>query len=193
MSTPLFPVFLKLTGRHVLVVGGGRVACEKVAALLHAGARVTLVAPRVRAEIDAQAVRIVPRRFRPSDIDGHWFVVSAATPSVNRLVARAGARRQVFVNAVDDPAHADAYLGGVLRRDGVTIAVSTDGQAPALAGLLREGLDRLLPEDLARWVSRARTLRRVQRARGVPMSARRPQLLDALTALYRHRPQGPPS
>jgi uroporphyrin-III C-methyltransferase/precorrin-2 dehydrogenase/sirohydrochlorin ferrochelatase len=135
-------------------------------------------------------VRVEQRRFRPSDLDGQWFVVSAATRAVNRAVARAAARRKVFVNAVDDPAHADAYLGGVLRRDGVTIAVSTAGEAPALAGLLREGLDRLLPSDLARWVSRARSLRRRQRSRGVPMAARRPQLLEALTRLYAARGRG---
>jgi uroporphyrin-III C-methyltransferase/precorrin-2 dehydrogenase/sirohydrochlorin ferrochelatase len=193
MSPPLFPVFLKLAGRDVLVVGGGRVAAEKIAALVRAAARVTVVAPAVRPEIRTCPVRIVPRPFRPADIDGHWFVVSAATPSVNRLVARAAARRHVFVNAVDDPAHADAYLGGVLRRDGVTIAISTDGVAPALAGLIREGLDRLLPDDLGRWVARARALRRRQRAEGVPMSARRPALLVALSALYRSRAQGRPS
>ena len=67
---------------------------------------------------------------------------------VNRQVLAAAERRQLFVNAVDDPAHATAYLGGVVRRDGVTIAISTDGRAPALAGLLREALDAWLPADL---------------------------------------------
>jgi siroheme synthase-like protein len=81
------------------------------------------------------------------------------------------------------------YLGGVLRRHGVTIAVSTDGHAPALAGLLREGLDRLLPADLGRWMTRARSLRRAQHRRGVPMAARRPQLLDALARLYARPPR----
>jgi len=180
----LFPVFLKLAGRPVLVVGGGPVAASKIAALQQAGADLTVVAPRVHPDIARARVRLARRRFRAADLDGQWLVVAAATPAVNRAVARAADRRQVFVNAVDDPANASVYLGGVLRRDGVTIAVSTDGHAPALAGLLREGLDRLLPADLDRWMRRARSLRRAQRRRGVPMAARRPQLLDALARLY---------
>ena len=186
----LYPVFLKLTGRRVLVVGGGAVATSKLAALQHAGATITVVAPAVSAEIERAAVEIRRRRFRATDLQGHWLVVSAATPAVNRAVARAAERRRLFVNAVDDPSAASAYLGGVLRRDGVTVAISTDGQAPALAGLLREGIDELLPRDLGRWVRRARTVRRRQRQAAVPMAERRPQLLQALTRLYASRAEG---
>jgi len=180
----LFPVFLKLDGRPVLVVGGGVVASTKLAALRGAHARITVVAPRVAAPVLASGARILRRRFKASDLDGQWLVISAATPAVNRQVARAAESRQVFVNAVDDPTHASAYLGGVLRRAGVTVAVSTDGQAPALAGLLREGLDAVLPDDLDRWLATARRARRTWKARQVPMSSRRPQLLVALNRLY---------
>ena len=124
------------------------------------------------------------RLFTPSDLEGAWFVVAAAPPEVNRRVAEEGERRQVFVNAVDDPDNASVYLGGVVRRAGVTIGISTDGAAPALAGLLREGIDALLPADLETWSARARELRGAWRARQVPMEARRPELLDALNALY---------
>ena len=79
------------------------------------------------------------------------------------------------------------YLGGVVRRDGVTLAISTDGAAPALAGLLREALDSMLPGDLAVWSARAHEIRQSWRARGVPMDARRPELLEALNALYEAR------
>jgi uroporphyrin-III C-methyltransferase/precorrin-2 dehydrogenase/sirohydrochlorin ferrochelatase len=76
------------------------------------------------------------------------------------------------------------YLGGVVRRGGVTLGISTDGAAPALAGLLREALDALLPQDLETWSARARELRRSWRDRRIPMEARRPELLEALNALY---------
>jgi uroporphyrin-III C-methyltransferase/precorrin-2 dehydrogenase/sirohydrochlorin ferrochelatase len=183
----LFPIFLKLEARPVLLVGGGGVATSKLASLQAAGARVTVVAPRVSESIAASGVRILARRFRSSDIDGHWLVISAATPAVNRQVAKAAERRRVFVNAVDDPAHATAYLGGVLRRAGITVAVSTDGQAPALAGLLREGLDALLPGDLEHWVTASQRERRKWKARRVPMPERRPELLVALNRLYEKR------
>ena len=93
----------------------------------------------------------------------------------------------MFVNAVDDPANASVYLGGVVRRGGVTLGISTDGAAPALAGLLREALDAMLPSDLDAWSARALEMRQSWRARGVPMDARRPELLEALNELYESR------
>jgi uroporphyrin-III C-methyltransferase/precorrin-2 dehydrogenase/sirohydrochlorin ferrochelatase len=112
MSTELFPTFLKLAGRPVLVVGGGPVAASKLASLLAAGAEVTVVAPDVVPEIERSGVRIERRAFAEGDLDRAWFVVAAAPPEVNSQVALAAEQRRVFVNAVDDPASASAYLGG---------------------------------------------------------------------------------
>ena len=181
----LYPAFLKLAGRRVVVVGGGPVAASKLRGLLDAGADVTVVAPGWVAEVAAADVTRVAREFRPSDLDGAWLVVAAAPPAVNRAVARAAETRRVFVNAVDDPPNASLYLGGVVRRAGVTFAVSTDGRAPALAGLLREGLDAVLPAaELERWLSEAARARERWRTERTPMEERRPALLDALVRLY---------
>ena len=87
----------------------------------------------------------------------------------------------------DDRGSASAYLGGVLRRSGVTIAVSTQGHAPALAGLLREALEAIVPEEIGAWVAEARALRDRQKSTGVPLPARRPALLRALNRLYASR------
>jgi siroheme synthase-like protein len=185
----LFPAFLKLQGRRVVVVGGGPVAASKLTALQAAGARVVVVAPEVCDAIRSAAVDVIQRAFEPADLDGAWFVVAAAPPDVNRSVAEEAERRQLFVNAVDDPSNASVYLGGVVRRPGLTLAISTDGAAPALAGLLREALDHMLPDDLtlSQWNARACEIRQSWRARGVPMEARRPELLEALNALYESR------
>ena len=181
----LYPAFLKLAGRRVVVVGGGPVAASKLRGLLDAGADVTVVAPGWVDEVAAADVTRVAREFRPSDLDGAWLVVAAAPPAVNRAVARAAETRRVFVNAVDDPPNASLYLGGVVRRAGVTFAVSTDGRAPALAGLLREGLDAVLPAaELDRWLSEAARARERWRSERTPMEERRPALLDALVRLY---------
>jgi siroheme synthase-like protein len=185
--TPLYPSFLKLAGRTVVVVGGGAVAAGRVAGLRDAGADVTVVAESLHADIAWSHVRVVRRSFRPSDLDGAWFAVAAATPEVNRAVSQAATERRVFVHAVDEPEHATAYAAGVLRRGGITIAVSTSGAAPALAGLLREGLEAVIPEDVASWVREARLLRRWQRTAGIPMAERRPLLLEALNRLYAGR------
>jgi uroporphyrin-III C-methyltransferase / precorrin-2 dehydrogenase / sirohydrochlorin ferrochelatase len=180
----LFPAFLDLTGRRVLVVGGGPVAAGKVGRLAEAGACVTVVAERVHADIAWSGVAIVRRAFEDADLDGVWLVIAAATPEVNQRVADAALQRRVFVNAVDDPARASFYSGGVLRRGGITIAVSTDGHAPALAGLLREAFEAVIPEEIETWAREARVLRQWQRADGIAMERRRPLLLEALNQLY---------
>jgi uroporphyrin-III C-methyltransferase/precorrin-2 dehydrogenase/sirohydrochlorin ferrochelatase len=185
--TMLFPTFLKLQGRRVLLVGGGPVAAGKLRGLIDAGADVTVVAPAILPEIAAAPVTTALRPFQASDLEGVSFVVAAAPPEVNRKVAAAAHARGIFVNAVDDVESASAYAGAVLRRAGVTIAISTDGEAPALAGLVREALEALLPEELDRWMECARASRREWLEKKVPMSERRPLLLEALNALYATR------
>ena len=183
----VFPVFLKLAGRRVLVVGGGPIAASKLRALLDAEAAVTVVAPEIVGAIADAPVQILLREFRPEDLDGIWYVVAAAPPDVNRAVSAAAHARGIFVNAVDDLENASAYAGAVLNRGGVTIALSTDGEAPALAGLLREALEAVLPDDLEEWMTCAREARRRWLAEGVPMAERRPLLLEALQQLYAPR------
>jgi uroporphyrin-III C-methyltransferase / precorrin-2 dehydrogenase / sirohydrochlorin ferrochelatase len=184
-STPLFPVFLKLADRPVVVIGGGRVATSKLKGLLDAGARVTVVAPAVTSEIEASGVPIRQRPFEPTDLDDAWLVVAAASATVNRAVADAAEQRRLFVNAVDDPPNASAYLGGVVRRGGVTVAISTDGHAPALAGLIRQALEALLPvSEVEKWMKTARVERAAWIRDRVPMERRRPLLLEALAGLY---------
>jgi uroporphyrin-III C-methyltransferase/precorrin-2 dehydrogenase/sirohydrochlorin ferrochelatase len=180
----MYPVFLKLHGRRVLVVGGGRVAAGKLAGLLADGARVTVVAPEIRSELDRPGVTIVRRAFDEADLDDVWYVVTAAPSEVNKQVVAAAESRRVFVNAVDDPSHASAYAGSVVRRAGVTIAFSTDGRAPALAGLLREALDAWLPADLDTWMVASDAARREWKQSRVPMEERRPMLLETLNRLY---------
>ena len=183
----LFPVFLKLRGRRVLLVGGGGVASGKLPPLLEAGAQVTVVAPQIAESIRSSGAAIVARPFEPADLDDVWFVVAAATREVNGEVARAAEARRIFVNAVDDVENASVYAGAILRKAGVTVAISTDGHAPALTGLIREALEAILPSDLDAWMECAREARTRWLVAGVPMADRRPLLLNALVELYDKR------
>ncbi|MEQ1871933.1 MAG: NAD(P)-dependent oxidoreductase, partial [Vicinamibacterales bacterium] len=167
------------------------VAASKLTQLLAADADVLVVAPDVHpliaAAAETSAVTLVRREFLASDLDGAWLVVAAAPPAVNREVAGAAEQRRLLVNAVDDPPNASAYLGGVVRRDGVVVAISTSGAAPAIAGLMREAIDEILPADLTVWMDVARDQRVVWKREGVPMEGRRPLLLQALNRLYEER------
>ena len=184
----LLPLFVNLAGRRVLLVGGGPVAASKLRQFVEAGADVLVVSPDVHPDITGSGVPIQKRPFRAADLDGAWLVVAAATPEVNREVAQAAEVRRVFVNAVDDPANATAFLSGVVRREGVTVAISTSGDAPGLTSLIREAVDAILPHDIGRWMAEARRVRAIWKQEQVPMAARKPLLLATLNDLYRQGP-----
>ena len=190
----LYPLFLLLEGRAVLVVGGGVVATRKVEELLSAGARITVVAEQAESLLIERAARaeltLHLRSFVDDDIaSAHaWLVIAATNDSaVNARIAEAAERARVFVNAVDDPDHASAFFGAVLDRDPFLVAISTRGELPALARLMREVLEAALPTE--RFIAAARALRAKWRADGTPMTARFPELVRAL--LDHTRPELP--
>jgi siroheme synthase-like protein len=139
----------------VIVIGGGNVACEKVAGLRKAGARITIVSPTLAPELqelkDAGELEHVARPWQPSDLDQDWAVVMVATDdgAVNRQVSEESRARRVWCNAADDPANCDFILPSVVRQGQVVVAASTGGGSPALARRLREELTAFLAEDYA--------------------------------------------
>ena len=178
----LLPLFLDLSGKDVLVVGAGVVAARKVADLVAVGAKVRVVAPRVTDELTnggaAGTVRIETRGFEERDVEGAWLVFAATDDAdVQKRVAVACEKARVFCVAVDDPPNASAYGGGIVRRGPVTIAISTSGEAPALARLLREILEQALPDE--GFVDAARALRERWKADKTPMASRFGELVQA--------------
>src|SRR4051812_50063683 len=122
-------------------------------------------------------IEVTRRSFEQSDVEGRWLVVAAAPPAVNRSVAAAAESLRLFVLAVDDTSAASAYGAGTLRRGGVTVAVSTDGRAPALAGPPRGGVGGGFPPDPAGWAAGGERQRSAGRApRGPPAPPRPPPL-----------------
>jgi precorrin-2 dehydrogenase / sirohydrochlorin ferrochelatase len=144
---PLYPAFLDLNDRLVLVVGGGRVAARKLASLLEAGALVRLVAPDLAPETLAlagsQRVEHLARAFETRDLEGVWLVISATDqPEVNREVAALARDKGVFANLVEQPELGSFLVPASLRRGNLTLAVSTGGASPAVARRLRQRLER---------------------------------------------------
>lgn len=190
MARNLFPAFLDFTDRQVLVVGGGPVAHAKAVRLVDAGARVVVVAPEIIPEFENLPLTVIRRPFRPDDLDGCWYVVSAAPPDVNQHVLRAATARCVFVNAVDDPANATAFAGSGFKRGPVTVAISTGGDAPALARVMREALEFLIKPNVEDWTALATKLRTDWKREGVPMEQRRDALVEAIARLRSPRVTG---
>ncbi len=161
----LFPIYLKLTARRCLVVGAGSIAESKIQSLLEAEADVTVVATRASAIVQQLAadgeIKLHLREFVDSDIDGNFLVVAGTdVPEVNRAVFAGAERRNILVNAVDDPPYCDYYFPSIVRRGDLQIAISTAGESPALAQQLRKELNEQLPRDLGPWLMELGRLRR---------------------------------
>lgn len=149
-----YPVFLDLTGRPCVVIGGGVVAERKVERLLAVEASVTVISPGLTASLEALArqgrIRHVGREYGPGDLAGSELAfVATDDGQVNAAVARDGRAAGVWVNAADDPANCDFILPSVLRRGELVVAVATGGASPALSRAIREELEAYLTDDYA--------------------------------------------
>ncbi len=151
------PVFLTVRDRVCVVVGGGPVGTRKAAALVEAGARVTVVTPACSLEIEDMAaagrLRLVRRGYRTGDLEGAWLAYAATgVPAVQDLVASDAERARVWLNAVDEPSRCSFTTPAVVERGPITIAIGTGGASPALSGAIRRDLDAWLGDEYERAV-----------------------------------------
>jgi len=141
---------MRLTDKDVLVIGAGRVGAAKVGLLVEAGARVTVIAREVLAELPRAVASIERRDYLDGDLRGFALVISATgDATVNDRVVEEARREGVWLNVVDDPQRSDFYFTAVHRAGDVTVSVSTEGASPALAQELRSMIARRLPDNLA--------------------------------------------
>jgi uroporphyrin-III C-methyltransferase/precorrin-2 dehydrogenase/sirohydrochlorin ferrochelatase len=157
---PYFPIFLKLAGERVLVVGGGEVALRKVRLLRRAGVHVEIVAQELHAELRAEGLEVAATEFQPGLVAGCQLVIAATDDAaLNASVGRAARARNIPVNVVDDPAASSWIMPSVVDRSPVLIAISTGGAAPVLARRLRERIEGLLPAGYGRVAAFLRSMR----------------------------------
>ena len=150
-----YPLFIELRHRRVLVVGGGVVAERKVATLLQAEADVTVVAPEIGPGLEkleaSGAIRTARREFEEADLDGALLVVSATDdPDTQERVAKLARAQRILVNTVDQPRLCDFIVPAIVRRGDVVAAISTSGKSPSLAATLKERVEGVITDDVAR-------------------------------------------
>ncbi len=159
-----FPAFVDLDSKLCVVVGGGEVAARKVKSLLAAGAVVRVIAPELCAELEEllkrSATTHLRRGYSTGDLEGGVLVFATTDDAkVNAAVHRDARRLGILVNVADDPDHCTFIVPSQIVRDGICIAISTQGQSPALARHLREKIERAVPPaygELARLLGRLR-------------------------------------
>lgn len=180
----LYPIFLKLHGRKVLIVGGGAVAEEKLHAVLRSATDVTVLAPKITEPIRAWAerglVRHIADEYRAVVLRDYFLVIACTdSEAVNHAIYEEARQAGILCNSVDDPDYCDFYSPAVVSRGDLQIAISTGGKSPALAQRIRKKLEQDFGPEYEPWVA---WLGRVRTAilKALPRSESRKQLLHLL-------------
>ena len=163
----LYPIFLKTKNLKILVVGGGNVAEEKLTFLLKSSpdANVTMVSPFFRENTIALAatgnVTMVTKKYRKKYLKGkHMVIATTDNVPVNVQVYKDCRKRNILVNVADNPPYCDFYMGGIITKGNVKLAISTNGQSPTTAKRLRQFFEEVIPEDVNEFINNLNTYRK---------------------------------
>lgn len=168
MSNTLFPIFLKTEIARFLVVGGGNVGLEKVETLLRQNPQIYInlvaieVLPQLRLIIDNHTnIRLYEKPYEETDLNRADYVIAATNNrDINRLIKQQANSRNILVNAADQPELCDFYLGSIVNKGDLKIAVSTNGKSPVLARRIREYLEQEIPDDVNVIINRLNEIRK---------------------------------
>ncbi len=152
----LFPVFLKLENLSLLIVGGGNVGFEKLDTILQNSpdATIRIVATHISDEIKFLAarndkIRLIERPYQSTDLDDTDIVIAAVDDTaVSEQVSRDAKEKGKLVNAVDKPGLCDFYMGSIVQKGSLKIAISTNGKSPTIAKRIKEVLNETLPDEI---------------------------------------------
>jgi len=163
----LYPIFLKVHEFETLIVGGGNVGLEKLTFLLKSSpnARVTVVAKFFLDEVfdlvaNHPSVNLVERSFEERDLEGKQMLILATdNPSLHQKVKVVAKQKGILTNVADTPDMCDFYLGGIVTKGNLKIAISTNGKSPTLAKRLRQLFEEIIPDDINELMENLRAFR----------------------------------
>lgn len=166
-TNELYPIFLKVHQLQMLIVGGGNVALEKLSFLLKSSpnAQVELVAPEIRNEVrilaEKHAVKLTEESYHIKYLQGKDLVIVATDKEeINIQVYQDCKARNSLVNVADTPEYCDFYLGGIVTKGNVKIAISTNGKSPTTAKRLRQFFEEVIPDDINQLVENLNKFRK---------------------------------
>ena len=166
-SNPLYPIFIKLHKIEVLIVGAGEVGLEKLSFMLKSSpeANVTVVATWAKDEVAIliakhPSVTFVQKAYEPTDVIGKNLVIAATCfEELNREIRGDAKALGILVNVADTPDLCDFYLGGIVTKGDLKIAISTNGKSPTFAKRMRQLFEQVLPDDIPQILNNLRTIR----------------------------------
>jgi siroheme synthase-like protein len=167
MANELYPVFLKVHQFDTLIVGGGEVGLEKLTFLLKSSpqARVTLVGKTILPGIKALAekhaqVTLIERAFFSEDLtEMQMAIIATEDQLLNKAIRDEAKLRGILVNVADTPALCDFYLGSIVTKGDLKVAISTNGKSPTIAKRLKEMLNEILPDEIDSLLQHMRIIR----------------------------------
>jgi len=179
-----YPIFLELSGRRVVVVGGGAVAVRKAQMLLAAGARLVIVAEQIEDKLTSlwkgTNPELIKSKYSKNYIAEAVLVIAATNNSkLNNRIYKDCQELEILCNVVDDPEHCDFFVPAVVKRGDLQIAIGTEGHCPAYAGHLRKKLEQSFTDKHGEFLAELETFRK-RIIEEVPDAADRKALLGQL-------------
>ena len=173
-----FPLFLNLENRKVLIVGGGKIAYDKLEKLLIFTENITIIATEIIAQIVNQSskydIKIHQKSYERGDIKGFDIVIVATDNlQLQKEIWQESRGKGIFVNSVDLPEYCDFFFGSFIKEGDLTIAISTSGSSPAISKYLKIYLKKLLPKNLTEFLKEMKSLRET-----LPKGKERMQILE---------------
>lgn len=155
----LYPIFLKTSNLSILIVGGGNVAEEKLNFLTKSSpdARISMLAPMVREATlqiaKSYKVKVINDIYSPDYLKGYHIIIATTDrPEVNKQIYEDCRKLDKLVNVADNPPLCDFYMGGIVTKGNVKVAISTNGKSPTMAKRLRQFFEEVLPDDISKLV-----------------------------------------
>ena len=164
----LFPVFIKLNELHTVLIGAGNIGLEKLTAIVNNSpkSRVTIIARTYLSEVETLAsgfsnVKIVQKAFEDTDLNNANLVIAATNDnSLNEYIVKAAHERNLLVNIADKPALCDFYLGSIVQKGDLKLAISTNGKSPTVAKRIKEVLNDSIPDEIDATLQQIAALRK---------------------------------
>ena len=179
-----FPAFINLENRKVLIVGGGKIAGDKISRLLEFTKDITIISPkiekRVEEFIEKYSLKYLKREYRQGDLEGFFVVVVAANDiDLQKEIFLESKNKKILINSVDSVKYCDFIFPSFIKRGDLTIAFSTSGASPSFSKYLKRAFEKLLPKDIEDFIKKLKEIRS-----SMPKGKQRRELLDRISKEY---------
>ncbi len=179
-----FPAYIKLENRKILVIGGGKIAGDKISHLLDFTKNITIVSPKIETRVEEfiknYSLKYINREYQKDDINGFYIVIVAADDiELQKRVYKECQKKRILCNSVDSIDYCDFIFPSYIKKGDLTIAVSTSGASPSLSKYLRGSIEKLIPNDIDKFLKELKNIRLK-----LPKGKERQKLLDTKAKEY---------